>query len=167
MSKRSGTAKTPTDLPPLIQFALVALYLDLHSGRSVLHTVPTFLVMTSRIRTRQSTPHGFARGGHLYGRSFRLLRRRNFHLQAVRDHASGLPHRRRSDPGNDRPRYAARSLSPVRETPGEAEEGAEKDDVGIIPLGIPMLAGPGSISTVMVLGTQAATGRTPALSSSR
>jgi multiple antibiotic resistance protein len=44
--------------------------------------------------------------------------------------------------------------SPVKETPGEAEEGAIKDDVGIIPLGIPMLAGPGSISTVMVLGTQ-------------
>jgi len=41
--------------------------------------------------------------------------------------------------------------SPTKETPGEAEEGAEKEDVGIIPLGIPMLAGPGSISTVMVL----------------
>jgi multiple antibiotic resistance protein len=27
----------------------------------------------------------------------------------------------------------------------------EKEDVGIIPLGVPMLAGPGSISTVMVL----------------
>jgi multiple antibiotic resistance protein len=27
----------------------------------------------------------------------------------------------------------------------------EKEDAGIIPLGVPMLAGPGSISTVMVL----------------
>jgi multiple antibiotic resistance protein len=44
--------------------------------------------------------------------------------------------------------------SPTKETPGEAEEGAEKEDVGIIPLGIPMLAGPGSISTVMVLMSQ-------------
>ena len=44
--------------------------------------------------------------------------------------------------------------SPVRETPDETEEAAEKEDVGIIPLGIPMLAGPGSISTVMVLATQ-------------
>jgi multiple antibiotic resistance protein len=41
--------------------------------------------------------------------------------------------------------------SPTKETPSETEEGAEKEDVGIIPLGIPMLAGPGSISTVMVL----------------
>jgi multiple antibiotic resistance protein len=41
--------------------------------------------------------------------------------------------------------------SQTKETPTEAEEGAEREDVGIIPLGVPMLAGPGSISTVMVL----------------
>ena len=41
--------------------------------------------------------------------------------------------------------------SATKETPGEAEASIEKEDVGIIPLGIPMLAGPGSISTVMVL----------------
>jgi multiple antibiotic resistance protein len=41
--------------------------------------------------------------------------------------------------------------SPTKETPTEVEEGASKGDVGIIPLGVPMLAGPGSISTVMVL----------------
>jgi multiple antibiotic resistance protein len=45
--------------------------------------------------------------------------------------------------------------SQTKETPGETEEGAEKEDVGVIPLGIPMLAGPGSISTVMVLIGQA------------
>jgi multiple antibiotic resistance protein len=45
--------------------------------------------------------------------------------------------------------------SPTKETPGETEEGSNKEDVGIIPLGIPMLAGPGSISTVMVLVSQA------------
>jgi multiple antibiotic resistance protein len=44
--------------------------------------------------------------------------------------------------------------SNTKETPGETEEGAEKEDVGIIPLGIPMLAGPGSISAVMVLVSQ-------------
>ncbi len=44
--------------------------------------------------------------------------------------------------------------SPTKETPGETEEGAEKEDIGIIPLGIPMLAGPGSISSVMVLMSQ-------------
>lgn len=41
--------------------------------------------------------------------------------------------------------------SQQRETPAERAEGIQKDDVGIIPLGVPMLAGPGAISTVMVL----------------
>jgi len=41
--------------------------------------------------------------------------------------------------------------SQTKETPGETQEGSEKEDAGIIPLGVPMLAGPGSISTVMVL----------------
>ncbi|MDQ6699874.1 MAG: MarC family protein [Acidobacteriota bacterium] len=41
--------------------------------------------------------------------------------------------------------------SSTQETPGETREGSEKEDVGIIPLGIPMLAGPGAISSVMVL----------------
>ena len=44
--------------------------------------------------------------------------------------------------------------SPTKETPRDTEEGAEKDDVGIIPMGIPMLAGPGAISSVMVLMSQ-------------
>jgi multiple antibiotic resistance protein len=44
--------------------------------------------------------------------------------------------------------------SPTKEAPGEAIEAAEKEDVGIIPLGVPMLAGPGSISSVMVLMSQ-------------
>lgn len=37
----------------------------------------------------------------------------------------------------------------------ELREGQQKEDVGITPLGIPMLAGPGAMSTVMVLGAQA------------
>ena len=41
--------------------------------------------------------------------------------------------------------------SATHETPGETEEGVAKEDAGIIPLGTPMLAGPGAISTVMVL----------------
>ena len=41
--------------------------------------------------------------------------------------------------------------STTQETPRETEEGMEKDEAGIVPLGIPMLAGPGAISTVMVL----------------
>jgi multiple antibiotic resistance protein len=44
--------------------------------------------------------------------------------------------------------------SHTRETPAEMQEGAEKEDAGIIPLGVPMLAGPGAISSVMVLTSQ-------------
>ncbi len=48
---------------------------------------------------------------------------------------------------------AKRSLT--QESSGETEEAASKDDAGIVPLGIPMLAGPGAISSVMVLVAQA------------
>lgn len=51
--------------------------------------------------------------------------------------------------------------SPTQETSGEAEEAAAKEcageDAGIVPLGIPMLAGPGAISSVMVLVGQVTT----------
>ena len=40
--------------------------------------------------------------------------------------------------------------SKVRQTKEEEEEGAAKDDIAIIPLTIPMLAGPGAIATTMV-----------------
>jgi len=39
----------------------------------------------------------------------------------------------------------------TRVTPEEAKEGAEKEDVAIVPLAIPLLAGPGSIATVTAL----------------
>jgi multiple antibiotic resistance protein len=45
--------------------------------------------------------------------------------------------------------------SATQEASGDTEEGAAKEDAGIVPLGIPMLAGPGAISTVMVLVGQA------------
>jgi MarC family membrane protein len=45
--------------------------------------------------------------------------------------------------------------SPTQESSEETEEGAAKDDAGIVPLGIPMLSGPGAISSVMVLVGQA------------
>ena len=41
--------------------------------------------------------------------------------------------------------------SPTQESSSETAEAASKDDVGIVPLGIPMLAGPGAITSVMVL----------------
>lgn len=52
----------------------------------------------------------------------------------------------------------AAKRSPTQESSPEAEEGAAKEDAGIVPLGIPMLAGPGAISSVMVLVGQAPTG---------
>jgi multiple antibiotic resistance protein len=45
--------------------------------------------------------------------------------------------------------------SPTQETGPDAEAAAAKEDPGIVPLGIPMLAGPGSITSVMVLVGQA------------
>ena len=41
--------------------------------------------------------------------------------------------------------------SETRTSPGEAEEATEKEDVAIVPLALPLLAGPGAIATVMVL----------------
>jgi multiple antibiotic resistance protein len=41
--------------------------------------------------------------------------------------------------------------SGTKVTPEETIEGSAKEDASIIPLGMPMLAGPGAISTVMVL----------------
>ncbi len=47
--------------------------------------------------------------------------------------------------------------SRVRTTVEEEQEGLEKEEIGITPLGIPMIVGPGSITTVMVLMTDAST----------
>lgn len=44
-----------------------------------------------------------------------------------------------------------RAERPSRETSEEIREGIEKPDISITPLAIPLLAGPGAISTVMVL----------------
>lgn len=41
--------------------------------------------------------------------------------------------------------------SATRVSEGETREGAEKDDIALVPLAVPLLAGPGSIATVMVL----------------
>ena len=50
-----------------------------------------------------------------------------------------------------------RAKRTTQEGTEELMEGQQKEDVGITPLGIPMLAGPGAMSTVMVLGAQATT----------
>jgi multiple antibiotic resistance protein len=47
--------------------------------------------------------------------------------------------------------------SRVKATEEEEREAATKEEVGITPLGVPMITGPGAITTVMVLMTQATT----------
>ncbi len=49
--------------------------------------------------------------------------------------------------------YARRSAA--QETDEEVAAGAAKDDIAITPLGVPMLAGPGAISTVLIVLNQA------------
>jgi multiple antibiotic resistance protein len=45
--------------------------------------------------------------------------------------------------------------SAAQETREETEAGASKEDIAITPLGVPMLAGPGAISTSLILMNQA------------
>ena len=51
----------------------------------------------------------------------------------------------------------AAKRSPTQESTEEATAAAAKEDAGIVPLGIPMLAGPGAVTSVMVLVVQAET----------
>ncbi len=45
----------------------------------------------------------------------------------------------------------------TRESPEETEAGAAKEDIAITPLAVPLLAGPGAISTTLLLQSKAAT----------
>lgn len=45
--------------------------------------------------------------------------------------------------------------SATQESTGDTEAASSKDDAGVVPMGIPMLAGPGAITSVMVLVGQA------------
>lgn len=45
--------------------------------------------------------------------------------------------------------------SPTRSTPEEEQDAAHREDVGLIPIGIPLLSGPGAIASAMVLATRA------------
>ncbi len=47
--------------------------------------------------------------------------------------------------------------SPLKETPEEFAEGMSKDDIAITPLAVPLLAGPGAITTSIVLAGKAVT----------
>lgn len=47
--------------------------------------------------------------------------------------------------------------SRVRQTPAERREAEEQQSVGVVPLGTPLLAGPGSISTAIIFANKANT----------
>ncbi|OPY34551.1 MAG: hypothetical protein A4E32_00280 [Methanomassiliicoccales archaeon PtaU1.Bin124] len=49
-------------------------------------------------------------------------------------------------------------LSRTKMTEAEHEEAAEKEEVGVVPLGIPLFAGPGAITTVMIYVSYATAG---------
>ncbi|WP_246726811.1 MarC family protein, partial [Rhizobium ruizarguesonis] len=53
--------------------------------------------------------------------------------------------------------------SSTRTSPTEEEEGVVKEDVAIVPLAIPLLAGPGAIATAMVLMARSGTSFVSAL----
>jgi multiple antibiotic resistance protein len=46
--------------------------------------------------------------------------------------------------------------SPVKETTEETDAGAAKEDIAVMPLAVPMLAGPGAITTAVLLHNRAA-----------
>ena len=49
--------------------------------------------------------------------------------------------------------------SRTRQTPEETRAAADQDSVGVVPLGTPLLAGPGSISTAIIYANKASTWR--------
>jgi multiple antibiotic resistance protein len=42
------------------------------------------------------------------------------------------------------------TVSAVKQTPQEADEAGQRTAIGVVPLGLPLLAGPGSISAVII-----------------
>ncbi|MDP9055393.1 MAG: MarC family protein [Acidobacteriota bacterium] len=140
-------------MPSLLQFSLVA-FTSIFALVDPIAAIPTFLVMTSQ-NSRRHRRHMavraswtcflvlsiFALGGPLIFQMFGITMPAFKIAGGVILGLIGLDMLR-----------ARRS--PTKETPGEAFEGAEKEDIGITPLGVPMLAGPGSISSVTVLMTQ-------------
>src|ERR1019366_2371625 len=140
-------------MTPLLQFSLVA-FTSIFALVDPIAAIPTFLVMTSQSdppRRRHMAVRAswtcflvlsvFAVSGPLIFQMFGITMPAFKIAGGVILGLIGLDMLR-----------ARRSAT--KETPGEAVEGAEKEDVGITPLGVPMLAGPGSISSVTVLMAQ-------------
>jgi multiple antibiotic resistance protein len=149
-AREFSNATMPGSIAPLIQFFLVALT-SIFFLVDPIAAIPTFLIMTAgadRTHRQSMVRHAawtcflvlsaFAAAGTLIFKLFGIT------LPAFKIAGGVILLLIGIDMLQAR-------RSPTKETPPETEEGAEKDDAGIIPLGVPMLAGPGSISTVMVL----------------
>ena len=141
-------------MPPLLQFSLVT-FTSIFALVDPVAAVPTFLVMTSRYVDRARRRHMAARASwtcFLVLSIFALAGPLLFQMFGIT-----LPAFRIAGGiilGLIGLEMLRARRSATKETPDDAEEGAEKDDVGITPLGVPMLAGPGSMSSVTVLMTQ-------------
>ena len=48
-------------------------------------------------------------------------------------------------------------VSRTKSTPKESKEAETNDDLALTPIGIPLIAGPGAITSVMILSAQATT----------
>ncbi len=84
-----------------------------------------------------------------------ICARRTPHFPDVRHYSARVQDRRRRGPGIDRAGYAAGAALDHHGHPrGNGRRNAEKEDAGITPLGIPMLAGPEAMSSVTVLMSQ-------------
>jgi multiple antibiotic resistance protein len=140
-------------MTPVLQFSLVS-FTSIFALVDPFAAVPTFLVMTAqsdRIRRRNTARRAswtcflvlsiFALAGPLIFQMFGITLTAFKIAGGVILGLIGLDMLR-----------ARRSAT--KETPSEAVEGAEKEDAGITPLGVPMLAGPGAMSSVTVLMTQ-------------
>jgi multiple antibiotic resistance protein len=142
-------------MPELINYAVLS-FSALFSILTPFSTVPTFLTITEgntvdeRLRmikiascTIMAVLSGFAIVGPWI---FDL-----FHVTASAFKAAGGVILLRA--GLDMV-YAQRPS--LKETEAERKEGIEKDNIAVTPLAIPMLAGPGSMVTVILLSDQAA-----------
>jgi multiple antibiotic resistance protein len=138
---------------PLLQFSLVA-FTSIFALVDPFAAVPTFLVMTEHIdpNRRRHTAHRAAWTCLLVLAIFALAGPVIFEMFGITLPAFkiaggivlGLI-------GLDMLRARR---SPTKEAPGDSQAGAEKEDPGITPLGVPMLAGPGAMSSVTVLMSQ-------------
>ncbi len=140
----------PPELESLLQFSLVALS-SIFFIVDPLATVPSFLVMTAD-RPAERRRHmakqaawtcflvlsAFALAGSLIFKMFSIT------LPAFKIAGGLLLFLVALDSLQGR-------RSGTQEVSEERWEGAAKDEIGVTPLGVPMLAGPGAISTAMVL----------------